>query len=285
MSIKKFKARVIFFAYVFIFTSILLLPKAYAWPWNSSAQASYVYNETDNARINWTEGYVEAIGQAVAPKGQERTAQGKLLAKRGAIVDLQRNLLEFISGVNIDATSVIDDFMANDRVKTQVYGVIKNVIVEKADWKKGVYTVIGKVKLPEVRIVILPLIEKKSVPVAKKQSQKQAFDYTGLIVDARHLPLVPAMTFRIVNEKGEEIYGVNRVEQQIFLSSGLCEYHSNMEWAKGRDKVASKPLIVKATKLISPSNVDIVISDKDAQKILNNKVNYLNKCKVLIIKQ
>ena len=247
---KKIFIRIACFVFVFVSSILAFVPSAFAWPWSKSAQANDVYNETENARINWTEGYVEAVGQAVAPKGQERTPQGKLLAKRGAIVDLQRNLLEFLLGVHVDATSVLDDFMANDMVKTQVNGVVKNVVVEKADWKDGIFTVVGKVKLPEIRIVLLPIIEKKSAPVAKKQSQKQTYNYTGLVVDARHLPLVPSMSFRIVNEKGEEVYGVAKASEQAFLSSGLCEYHSNMEWAKGREKVASNPLIVKATRLL-----------------------------------
>ncbi len=38
---------------------------------------------TEFARVNWTDDYVEASGQAVAPTGKEKTAQGKLLARRG----------------------------------------------------------------------------------------------------------------------------------------------------------------------------------------------------------
>ena len=48
--------------------------------------------EGKNARINWTSDYIEATGQAVPPTGKQGTGQGQLLARRGATLDLQRNL-------------------------------------------------------------------------------------------------------------------------------------------------------------------------------------------------
>ena len=91
-----------------------------------------VVDETERARIDWTEGYIEAQGEAVAPAGKADTAQGKLLARRGAVVDLQRNLLEFLQGVRVDSRTTMRDFMASDVVRTEVQGMIKNVEILEA---------------------------------------------------------------------------------------------------------------------------------------------------------
>ena len=82
----------------------------------------------ENGLMNWTENYIEATGMAVAPTGM-KGAQSKTLARRDATLDLQRNLLEFMKGVQIDAQTTMNDFMAEDRVRSEISGIIKNVEV------------------------------------------------------------------------------------------------------------------------------------------------------------
>ena len=74
-------------------------------------------------------------------------------------------------------------------------------------------------------------------------------------------------------------------EDEVLLNSGQCEYHTNMEWAKGSAKVADRPLIVKPAKLVGPNNVDIVVSNAAADKMRNSKMNFLAKCRVLVVKR
>jgi hypothetical protein len=90
---------------------------------------------------------------AVAPKGMQG-AQARALARRGAIVDLQRNLLEFLKGVQIDAKTTMDDFMADDRVRSEVNGAIKNVELLKGEWDGEAYTVTGRLMLVPIRQIV-----------------------------------------------------------------------------------------------------------------------------------
>ncbi|MDD4836214.1 MAG: hypothetical protein PHU72_03820, partial [Dethiosulfovibrio sp.] len=90
----------------------------------SAVAQQSVVQQGQNAILDWTGDYIEAVGQAVPPTGKEGTAQGKLLAKRGAVVDLQRNLLEFIKGVQITSETTMENFMADDRVMTSITGFI-----------------------------------------------------------------------------------------------------------------------------------------------------------------
>ena len=115
-----------------------------------------VVDETEFAKVNWTGDFVEATGQAVSPAGMENSPQGKLLARRGAVVDLQRNLLEAIQGVKVDSKTIMTDFMASDLVRTEVQGLIKGVEVKEGSWDGAVYTVKGRVKLEKVRAAVLP---------------------------------------------------------------------------------------------------------------------------------
>ena len=234
----------------------------------------------ENGLMNWTENYIEATGMAVAPTGM-KGAQGKALARRGATLDLQRNLLEFMKGVQIDAQTTMNDFMAEDRVRSEISGIIKNVEVMRGEWDGEAYTVTGRIKLPPVRAVVAP-----KIPVDKtyKESKpkKSAGRYTGLVIDARHLPLVPSMSFRVLDESGKPVYGMEFVDYDRFLQSGLCAYYNNINYAKGEVHVAGNPIVAKALKLKN-GNVDIVVSNAVAAKIRGSSYDFRKDCKVIVV--
>ena len=234
----------------------------------------------ENGLMNWTENYIEATGMAVAPTGK-KGAQGKALARRGATLDLQRNLLEFLKGVQIDARTTMNDFMAEDRVRSEISGIIKNVEVMRGEWDGEAYTVTGRIKLPPVRAVVAP-----KIPVDKTYKEpkpkKSAGRYTGLVIDARHLPLVPSMSFRVLDESGKPVYGMEFVDYDRFLQSGLCAYYNNINYAKGEVHVASNPIVAKAVKLKN-GNVDIVIPNSAAAKVRGSSYDFRKDCKVIVV--
>ena len=234
----------------------------------------------ENGLMNWTENYIEATGMAVAPTGK-KGAQGKALARRGATLDLQRNLLEFLKGVQIDARTTMNDFMAEDRVRSEISGIIKNVEVMRGEWDGEAYTVTGRIKLPPVRAVVAP-----KIPVDKTYKEpkpkKSAGRYTGLVIDARHLPLVPSMSFRVLDESGKPVYGMEFVDYDRFLQSGLCAYYNNINYAKGEVHVAGNPIVAKALKLKN-GNVDIVVSNAVAAKVRGSSYDFRKDCKVIVV--
>ena len=236
----------------------------------------------ENGLMNWTENYIEATGMAVAPTGM-KGAQGKALARRGATLDLQRNLLEFMKGVQIDAQTTMNDFMAENRVRSEISGIIKNVEVMRGEWDGEAYTVTGRIKLPPVRAVVAP-----KIPVDKtyKESKpkKSAGRYTGLVIDARHLPLVPSMSFCVLDESGKAVYGMSFADYDRYLQSGLCAYYNNINYAKGEVHVASNPIVTKALKLRN-GNVDIVISNAVAAQVRGSSYDFRKDCKVIIVSQ
>jgi len=114
------------------------------------AQAEAVERET--ALVDWGQTYVEATGMAVAPNNT-KGAQARALARRGAIVDLQRNLLESIGGVHIDSRTTMNDFMAEDRVRSEVHGLIQGVQLLDGKWDGEAYTVTGRIRTDRLRVI------------------------------------------------------------------------------------------------------------------------------------
>ena len=236
--------------------------------------------QKENGLMNWTENYIEATGMAVAPTGK-KGAQGKALARRGATLDLQRNLLEFLKGVQIDARTTMNDFMAEDRVRSEISGIIKNVEIMNGEWDGEAYTITGRIKLPAVRVVVAPSIQIDKT-YKEPKPKKTAGRYTGLIIDVRHLPLLPSMSFHVMDESGRPVYGMEFVDYDRFLQSGLCAYYNNINYAKGEVHVASNPIVAKAVKLKN-GNVDIVIPNSAAAKVRGSSYDFRKDCKVIVV--
>ncbi|MDR1965383.1 MAG: hypothetical protein LBQ36_01620 [Synergistaceae bacterium] len=241
--------------------------------------------QKDKNLIDWTQNFIETSGVGVAPKNMAG-AQGKALARRGAIVDLQRNLLEFLVGVQVDSRTTMNDFMAEDRVRTEVHGMVKNVELIEGTWDGESYTVSGRIKLPQLLVVVAPqcqeAVTKAPKPPANTKPQVTKGRYTGLVIDARHLPIVPSLSFRVVDASGHEVYGINHADQKFYAQSGLATYYNNIEYARGELRVATNPIVTKAVRLAS-DNFDIVIPNDAAAKVRGSSYDFRKECKVIIV--
>ncbi|MBQ9595155.1 MAG: hypothetical protein IJR35_04780 [Synergistaceae bacterium] len=268
-----------------------------------------VLTQQEKGLIDWTNNYVEAQGMAVAPPGTHG-AQAKAMARRGAMLDLQRNLLEFLSGVQVDSETRMENFMAEDRVKSEVHGVIRNVEATSGEWDGEVYTIKGRIKLADVRKVIAhkfpeasetpeviiyedddeeddpaparKIIRKSKPAPKKKAAPRKSARYTGLVIDVRHLPYTPAMTFNVYDAKGRPVYGMNFVNRSNYLTSGLCAYFTNLNSARDNYTVASSPITAKAVRL-GKGNVDIYISNSDAAKVRASSPDFRKTCRVIVV--
>jgi hypothetical protein len=257
--------------------------------------------EKDRGLLDLTNDYIEAEGVGVSPAGV-KDAQGKALARRAAIVDLQRNLLEFMNGVQVDARTTVENFMADDRVRTELHGIIKNVELLDGEWDGESYTISGRIRMGHVRVVVAPSIPKpqpypvygatpdvtitlEPEPPAPKPAAapKQAAQrYTGLVIDVRHLPYAPSMTFQVFDASGRPVYDINNVSMERFNTSGLCAYFNNIEIAKGDLRVTANPIMAKAAKL-ADGNVNIIISNSDAAKVRASAPDFRKDCKVIVV--
>lgn len=234
-------------------------------------------------RVNWISGYIEAEGQAVVPARKKNTPAGKLLARRGAMVDLQRNMLETLEGVQVDGRTVMKDFEASDRVRTEVHGIVRGIEVTGVKMAGDVCIIHGRVPIVNVRKVAATAKHGSKKPSGKAPAKRPAKkgNLTGVVIDARHLPVVPAMEFRILNENGKVVYSVDQVPYERFLQSGLCQYYNNINYAKGQLMLGSRFITVKA-KTLSQDRVDIVLRNSDAAR-LAGKQPFKKSCSVAVI--
>jgi hypothetical protein len=116
-----------------------------------------------------------------------------------------------------------------------------------------------------------------------------AYDYTGVIIDARGFELEPTLSPRIYDVSGRLIYGNVYIDSEIAVSQGIVEYAITPDIferaIKGGSRAGIRPMILKAIAL-KDNNCSVVISDADADMLLesNSSASFLKNCAVVFAK-
>lgn len=234
--------------------------------------------------IDWTKGTLRATGIG-APNPNDPLAAQRPGAIRAAKLDALRNALELIKGVNIDATTTVENFMTtSDVIKTKIQGIIQNYnIVDVRYMSDGSVEVDIEVALTgEMFNTLYPTDMGNKVPIINPQT---GGIFTGLVIDARGFKVQPAMAPKIVTPDGVEVYGTGYVSREYAVEMGICGYAKGFDKVKTDERVAPNPLIVKAVGVTGPNKTDIIISPNDAMKIhqYSEHLNFLQQCRVMII--
>jgi|UniRef100_A0A7V6CMJ8 hypothetical protein len=110
-------------------------------------------------------------------------------------------------------------------------------------------------------------------------------NYTGIIIDARHLSLKPALFFKVYNEELKEIYSVAFCDSLSLLTNGLCSYVKTLEEAFKHPKAGNFPLYISALKTTGKNKCDLIIANKDALTLHSclNNIKLLEKCRVIVV--
>lgn len=246
---------------------------------------------------------ISAIGYGLPPQNGN-----KILARRAAIVDAQRNLLERINGVQIDSETFMGDFtISSDVVRSQVSGLIKGaVITDEGENLDGSYCVELSVPMYGRNGSIASV----AIPALTANMQQQPFDsadlnnfteqevqyfnssaYTGVIVNAKEMNLERTFAPVIYDTDGRIIYGIQNLDKDLAITYGMVEYSESLEEsAGGNSRAGNNPLVINAVDVKGGKNsvnkVNVVVSVEDGNKILlaNERSGMLVNCAVVFVK-
>jgi hypothetical protein len=257
--------------------------------------------------VNWSAGYIEAIGIGAPPDRSIGKINARPMALRAARVDAMRNLLEITKGVQIDSRTVVKDFtVESDVVNTQVEGLIKGAqVVNQQYMSDGTVEVTMRMPLfgDLSRIMVPMAIEKrkeiappappapapsapaKPEPAVTAPAPPATIAYTGLVIDARGIQARPAMSPRVFDEDGKELYGSANVDREYAIQQGMSGYARDLTAAQSNQRVTANPVTVKGLKTSGPGRSDLVISNADARQIRASAENasFMKKCRVMIV--
>ena len=268
--------------------------------WHETVQPVGTYGD-----INWTQGIVTAVGIGSPPEKYYGKPQARPMALRAAQLNAYRNLLEVVSGVRIDATTVVRDSMVeSDLIRSQVNGMVKGTQVIKKEYlSDGTVEVTMAMSIrggfaqlmlpkdiqqvPDIKTIppLPPIPPQDPMTPESVTPMPTPSVYTGLVVDAHGLDARPAMSPKILDENGQEVYGSGYVSREYAVQQGMTGYAKDLTTAQANPRVANEPLTVKGLKTEGPGRSNVVISNADATKIrsASENLSFLKKCRVMIV--
>ncbi|MCJ7617573.1 MAG: hypothetical protein MUO43_13660 [Desulfobacterales bacterium] len=267
-----------------------------------------VVEKVGNGSINWSTGIIQATGVGASPEEYYGKPQARPMAMRAARLDAVRNLLEVTQGVRIDSATAVKNFIVTDDViMAKVSGMVKGAQVVKQEYlSDGTVEVTMQMSLnggfaqlvlpQEIKQVepIKPVPSKTTTPEAPAvdlskpspaEPSKTSEIYTGLVVNATGLNARPAMSPKIIDENGQEVYGSAYVSREYAVQQGMSGYAKDITAAQGNPRVTNNPLTVKGLKTEGPGKSDIIISNADAAKLksASEHLSFMKKCRVMIV--
>jgi hypothetical protein len=245
--------------------------------------------QTLKGSINWSEGIVQAVGIGAPSEKNYGKPSARPMALRAAKLDAMRNILEAVNGVRIDGSTIVRDYaVESDIIRSRVEGMIQGAEVVKQEYlSDGTIEItmamslrggFSQLVLPDE---IKPLESVKPVTPMEHSSAV----YTGLVVDARGLSTRPAMSPKILDENGQEVYGSAFVSREYAVQQGMSGYAKDITAAKSNQRVTDNPITVKGLRTEGPGRSDIVISNADASALrsASENLSFMKKCRVMIV--
>lgn len=117
-------------------------------------------------------------------------------------------------------------------------------------------------------------IRRVELDLADEELIRQGLVYTGLIVDARGLNLQRGMSPKVFSESGQLVYAGVAVSYNFLQEAGIASYGQDLnptllKRIQPDDTIKVSPLVVKALALEGTTESSVMISDADAQAILD----------------
>lgn len=247
------------------------------------------------------QGYLEAKGMGTVDMSKTANRiQAKLLAKRSATVDAQRNLLEMVDGVRVTSgTTVKDAQLDSDIVANRVKGLLQGAFTVNESVTEDSGDLLAEVTLgicltndadqcksrPTLSRIIYEMLHKTD-PAERftTDATPDVGEVTGVIVDARQTAFAPCFDARVTDKQGKEVYGPGMFD----VSAGGDWLH----WSKSAsdalqktDVVGAHPLTVTATSL---NGDNVIVADDDAARIFAANArngNFLGRGNVIFVVQ
>jgi hypothetical protein len=258
---------------------------------SAGSKADEYIQYTPFGKINWTQGFIEAVGyEGPPPHYKDRRLSAIEVARQQA----QQNIYDVLKTVQIDSSLTVQNVIQMDeQVDKRLKAIISNSdVVDKNTSHDGSVQVILQLKMHgALAQLLLPSHIKQIERLKSVQKsnpgvhQTKNSQYTGLLIDATGLNIQPAMAPLIFNESGQEIYGGAFASREFAVQRGMIIYAQQIESAFVSNRIKSNPIIIKALKAKSPANCNLVISDGDASVILgaSEHIAFLKQCLVVVL--
>ena len=230
-------------------------------------------------RINWSEGYISAVGTGTAtPSGNK--VKDQLRAVRAATVLGQRALLEAVKGVRIDSQKKIENRMIEeDSINTSIENTIRGAQIFKqnirwegerpvasvelriclggfgtCEFEKSIMNVLSldqdseQSNVPSLRLGDIAARQEKMPPKTQDVIYDSSRPVTGIIFNLQGISFERVILPVIITIGDEEtpftVYSVKSVEPQVIRTYGVIRYADSVDQARQIPYLGNNVIIV-----------------------------------------
>ena len=120
--------------------------------------------------VDWSSQKISVQGMGVAPANARTAAQGRMMARRAAVVDGYRQIAEIVKGVNVDSETTVENMMVtNDITKTKVSALVQGArVVSEEVTPDGGYIV-------NMEVSMFGVSDSLASAVLEKPAQQESF--------------------------------------------------------------------------------------------------------------
>lgn len=253
--------------------------------------------------VDWKAGEIRKTVDVKLPKivfhpddpdfNKEGTAknltEARTIAKEAAKEEIKKYLYRGMENLKLDSNLLLREKIAEDERFREIFQELyeKDPIEIQTKWKgnrliaTGILSLKGKKGI--FTHIFLPYASEKFPEPS--QNRNPADEYTGLIVDARHLDVDPALFSEIRNEDGTAVYSPYFVKKSSVVNFGYIRYLTRPKDAMREEVSGTRPLFTTALGVSGKLSADLVISNEDSERILasSKSKEALQKGKVIVL--
>jgi hypothetical protein len=243
----------------------------------------------DKGTVDWTNGFIEAVGVGKPPPNPLNAAHSRAVAERNADLAARNNLIEVVKSIRVDSKTQVGDYLGGRQISKDALEILlrgaRSVDLSYEQDEEVRVTVSVRLEGALSDLILPKSILTISTVKQPQEPERKEECFTGLIVDCRGVSLQPAMVPLIVDEEGEVVYGPAFASRDYAAEKGMVSYTRNFASAKNHPRVAPRPLGVKGIHTPKGRPCDIMISQADAAKIrrLASNLGFLHQCRVLVV--
>lgn len=271
---------------VFLLQVLFIFLVLRSWP----AKASEYTEVYHSGKIDWWKGSAEGLAVAQRRPHAAQSGGSKAKVSPSAEESARKNLLDLVGKVRVDSRLSIRDMMnESEGLRTEIRRLVEKAPVRRTRYRSdgGVEVVVRIALTGALAALVLPKEIQAIPPVLqpKVPAEKAEKSFSGLVVDCTGLKVMPAMAPRIVDEDGAMVYGPPHISREYAVKQGVAAYSKDLDLVKRDERVAWRPLILKAVRTAKTGLSDIVISNADAALVRGSASNLrsLRRCRVAIV--
>lgn len=213
--------------------------------------------------VDWVRQTIRA--RVLAPPDVQgvNLAQARLGAQKNLARSAVAALLECVKPLHVDSElSISEEISMAPTIRADLEKALGGYRTTARQWfSDGGLWADVEIPLATVAAVFAPLNEEPALP--QRSTARKSHD-TGLIVDARKLPVARALRGRLLDSSGGVLQGTQTLSTEARAARLPLIYVGSVAEARKLPQLGRRPRVMKA---VRTQGVDVVVGDADAKRV------------------